>query len=254
MRRIPHPLKLLLPIVALAAAGFATGIALAAPAASQSGAPEQTYFEEPFVPVTGVGETILIVVGGDFASLAQAEAAEAAAQQTFGHLQGFYIDESANYDVVGVYEQTSVDLRVVPCADWKHETKMECPPGISKVKAYQDVRLRHVAWADARPFLSAKDEANCGTPGLRPCVRAKLNQLLTNTLALKPGRFLLLNAFRTKQGAAEGVEFARTGVDQVSVLQVLKTGGGYIGLGQEGSPDGSGPLSGPLPDPAKYQE
>lgn len=254
MRRMPDPRKFFLPIVALAAAGFVTGVALAAPAASQSGAPDQTYFEEPFVPVTGVGETILIVVGGAFASLPEAEAAEAVAQQAFGHLQGFYIDDSANYDVIGVYEQTSADQRVVPCADWKQETKMECPPGFSEVKAYQEVRLRHVAREDARPFLAANDQARCGTPALRPCVRANLNRLLSNTVALKPGRFLLLSAFRTKQGAAEGVEFARIGVDQVSVLRVLKTGGGYVGLGQEANPDGSGPLSGPLPDPAKYQE
>jgi hypothetical protein len=187
-------------------------------------------------------------------SLAEAQAAATAAQQTFGHLQGFYIDEAANYQLVGVYEQTSANQRVVPCADWERETKMECPPGLSEVRAYEPVKLRHVPRANARSFLSAKDEASCGSPGFRPCARHRLHQLLTDDLALKPDRFLLLNAYRTKKGAAEGVEFARMAVDDVSVLRVRKIGGGYVGLGQEAHPNGSGPLDGPLPDAAKYQE
>lgn len=254
MRRTPRLLRVFLPIIALALAGSTTGIVFATPAASPAGEPADLFSEEPFVQVTGVGETILIVVGGDFGSLAEAEAARATAQLTFGHLQGFYIDEADNYQVVGVYEQTSADQRVVPCADWKRQTRMECPPGISHVKAYQDVALRHIALAGARSFLSANDQSGCGSPGSGPCARANLARLLTPALTLRPGRFLLLNAYRTKQGAADGVDFARTAVPRVSVLRVRKIGGGYVGLGQEGHPDGTGPLNGPLADPATHQE
>lgn len=251
MRRPP---KFFVPMVALMAAGFATGIVLAAPASSPRGAADASSIEESFVPVDGVGETMLIVVGGDFPSRVEAQAAADAAQQTFGHLQGFYIDEAANYEVIGVYEQTSVDQRVVPCAAWESETKLECPAGLSEVRAYQPVKLRHVSRANIPSFLSAKDAANCGLPGFRPCARHRLDQLLTDDLALRPGRFLLLNAYRTKRGAAEGVEFARMAVEDVSVLRVRKTGGGYVGLGQEAHPNGSGPLDRALPDAAKYQE
>jgi hypothetical protein len=251
---MPHPRKLFVPMMALVAAGFATGIVLAAPAPSLPAATDASLIEESFVPVAGVGETMIIVVGGDFPSLAEAQAAAEAAQETFGHLQGFYVDEAANYEVVGVYEQTSANQRVVPCAVWQRETKMECPPGLSEVRAFQPVKLRHVSRVNARSFLSGKDEASCGSPGNRPCARTRLGQLLTADLALKPDRFLLLNAYRTKRGAAEGVEFSRMAAENVSVLRVRKTGGGYVGLGQEAHPNGSGPLDRPLPDAAKYQE
>jgi hypothetical protein len=246
--------NLIVLVVALMAVGFATGIVLAAPASSPRGASDAPSIEGAFVPVDGVGETMLIVVGGHFASLADAQAAAEAAQETFGHLQGFYIDEAANYELVGVYEQMSANQRVVSCAAWKRETKMECPPGLSEVRAYQPVKLRHIPRVHARSFLSEKDDARCASPGFRPCARSRLGQLLTAELALTPGQFLLLNAFRTKQGAAEGVEFARMAAEHVVVMQVRKIGGGYVGLGQEAHPNGTGPLDRALPDPAKYQE
>ncbi len=251
MRRLPRGLRLFLPMVAIAVAGSTTGIAL-------GGNPEQhapPIDRGTVVPISGIGETLVIVIGGDYGSRAEAEAATAAAQRSFGHLQGFYIDESDNYEVLGIYEQTSADLRVIPCPEWRRETRMECPRGLSEVKAYQTVNLRHVSRADIRPFLAAREEVGCGTPGFRPCARANLAGRLTPAFSLRPGRFLTLTAFRTKLGAEEFIDFARAaGVADLAVLRVHKLGGGFVGLGQESHPDGSGPLEEPLADPAPYQE
>ena len=251
MQRVPRGIRLFLPMVAIAVAGSTTGIVL-------GGNPEQpapAIDAGTLVPDSGIGETLLIVIGGDYGSRAEAEAATAAAQRSFGHLQGFYIDESDNYDVVGVYEQTSADLHVIPCAEWRRETRLECPRGLSEVKAYQTVNLRYVSRAAIGPFLAAKDAVGCGTPGFRPCARANLADRLTPAFSIRSGRFLTLTAFRTKLGAAEFIDFARAaGVADLAVLRVHKLGGGFIGLGQESHPDGSGPLEEPLADPAPYQE
>jgi hypothetical protein len=39
----------------------------------------------------------------------------------------------------------------------------------------------------------------------------------------------------------------------VQAWQVVKIGGGYVGLGRELHPDGSGPLTAPLADQERYQ-
>jgi hypothetical protein len=63
-----------------------------------------------------------------------------------------------------------------------------------------------------------------------------------------PGDFALVSAFRTQEGAASFVELAHLFGYPASVLpeRVRSLGGTYAGLGQEASPDGSGPLTGPI--------
>lgn len=174
-------------------------------------------------PVAGVGEKMLIVVGADFATASEANAA----YKPFGEMQGFYVDASDNYRVIGLYEQTS--------------------------PVSQSVVLRYVPATGGAAFLAGK--APCGGVDVPPCVRERLSGLLTPDLQLRPGRQLLLSAFRTKAGAALFAEHARVaGYDEVVVLRVVKTGGPYVGLGQEANPDGSGPLTEPLANPDTDQE
>ncbi|HYG72578.1 MAG TPA: hypothetical protein VEC15_09905 [Actinomycetota bacterium] len=133
--------------------------------------PEERPYGPPIGPKmpqdTGAGEELLVVVGGVFASRAEAEAANEA--MGFGDLQGYY---------------------VVPVAQFQ---------------------------------------------GFREQVET-------------PGGFALASAFRTQEGADEFVALARSFGVPASVLatRVRSLGGVYAGLGQEGAPDGSGPLTTPV--------
>lgn len=70
---------------------------------------------------------------------------------------------------------------------------------------------------------------------------------------LVPGRWMLVSAFRTREGADEFAEIARAaGVTDLREIVVRYLGTQYIGLGQEANPDGTGPLTAPLPDDSPY--
>ena len=64
----------------------------------------------------------------------------------------------------------------------------------------------------------------------------------------EPGDFALVSVFRTEQGARDFVELAASFGYEATTLpeRVRSLGGLYAGLGQEESPDGSGPLGGPV--------
>lgn len=64
-----------------------------------------------------------------------------------------------------------------------------------------------------------------------------------------PGDFALVSVFRTQEGAQEFASFAHAFGYPAEVLpsRVRSLGGLYAGLGQEAAPDGSGPLTGPIP-------
>jgi hypothetical protein len=64
----------------------------------------------------------------------------------------------------------------------------------------------------------------------------------------EPGDFALVSAFRTEEGAQEFAELAATLGIEATILpeRVRSLGGLYAGLGQEASPDGTGPLLGPV--------
>jgi hypothetical protein len=64
----------------------------------------------------------------------------------------------------------------------------------------------------------------------------------------EPGDFALVSAFRTEEGAQDFVELAATLGNTATILpeRVRSLGGLYAGLGQEASPDGTGPLLGPV--------
>ena len=63
---------------------------------------------------------------------------------------------------------------------------------------------------------------------------------------MTPGRYLVMSAFRTAQGAAEFEELVTmAGYGPMRRAVAVYRGSSWIGLGQEASPDGSGPLRGP---------
>ena len=64
----------------------------------------------------------------------------------------------------------------------------------------------------------------------------------------EPGEFALVSAFRTEEGAQEFAGLAATLGIEATILpeRVRSLGGLYAGLGQEASPDGTGPLLGPV--------
>ncbi|MGH2628772.1 MAG: hypothetical protein ACRDHY_19205 [Anaerolineales bacterium] len=71
---------------------------------------------------------------------------------------------------------------------------------------------------------------------------------------LEPGTWLLLTAFRTKRGAEEFIDLAASrDIGELDVVQVIKRGGTYVGLGQEPHPDGTGALQGPMANPLAFQ-
>lgn len=65
--------------------------------------------------------------------------------------------------------------------------------------------------------------------------------------------WLALTAFRTRAGAHTLMPRIRVAELEVQAWQVVKIGGGYVGLGRELHPDGSGPLTAPLADQERYQ-
>lgn len=64
-----------------------------------------------------------------------------------------------------------------------------------------------------------------------------------------PGDFALVSVFRTDEGAQEFAAFAELIGYPATILptRVRSLGGLYAGLGQEANPDGSGPLTHPIP-------
>ena len=179
----------------------------------------------PPVLTGGVGETLVLVIA------AQVPAAEGTAllekvNASFGELQGFSIDDAANYQLTGLYVREGAEMVEVACAE-----DVGCPGGISTALELQPVQLRHVP-LDAVPSIA---------PSL-------------GAFGFLPGHSILVSGFRTKRGAEEFVDLARAvGLTDLTVVQARKLGGGDVGLGQEPHPDGSGPLLGPLADQDAYQ-
>ncbi|MGH2528093.1 MAG: hypothetical protein ACRDH0_01935 [Actinomycetota bacterium] len=64
-----------------------------------------------------------------------------------------------------------------------------------------------------------------------------------------PGDFALVSVFRTDEGAQEFAAFAQLFGYPATILpnRVRSLAGLYAGLGQEANPDGSGPLTHPIP-------
>lgn len=224
-------------------------------AVTNASAPAGQQVDEPVVDlssITGNGERLIIVVGGLRSSRIEAE--KAATALSFGDMQGFYVDSTDNYTLTGFYEQVSPDALPVSCDDLASPA-IDCPSG-SEVFAIQPVAFQYQD-VDAISGLLAKPTAgSCGAMGRPPCIARRLSVLVDGPpFRLATGRFMLLSAFRTLDGAEQFAELARDRGAEVVAIRVVKTGGQYVGLGQEANPDGrSGPLLAPLADPDTYQK
>lgn len=217
----------------------------------------------PDVPrVTGSGETLILVTAGQFST--QTAAQQTAETLTLGSLDGFYVDASNNYQVKGVYVQTSPDSLTGSCPTaGLVTTTLEgqpldilCPaddagnPLVSSPTIVPPVRLTYV---DASRY-GLYTFPSCGAIGAPPCQRQSIEALLGTSLQLQPERWLVLTAFRTKAGAESFMDLARSrSISDLVAFRAEKLAGEYVGLGQEESPDGTGPLLTPLSDSARYQ-
>jgi hypothetical protein len=200
-------------------------------AESELDAIEETTLEAPAPSSNGVNETLVLVVAAQVPPV-QAQTKLNEINAAFGELQGFAVDASDNYEVTGAYVPASPAMVDVPCVG-----DLECPEGVAAVRELQPVDLRYVP---GEQIGSLAGEA--------------LGGVLDAGGRLSPGNSLIVTAFRTKKGAEEFIALARAaGLMDVVTLQVRKLGGGDIGLGQELNPDGSGPLTEPLPGQELYQ-
>lgn len=178
----------------------------------------------PFPLPTGVGEELILVVATAVPSV---DAATTASEQfQFHEFSSFYIDAASNYDVLGTYEQVSPDEVTVPCRQnvlGMVGAGIGCEDGEVAAIFPLSVDLQYIAGADGS--LWSRDS------------------------------FLLLTAFRTKTGAEEFLAYARDmeSFKPLATVRATKLGGGYVGLGQEAHPNGSGPLYDALPNPSDFQ-
>jgi hypothetical protein len=206
---------------------------------------------------TGAGETLLLVVA-DVVDTPNAISSLGTLNERFGDLQGFYVDATDAYELMGVLLQTSPDLAIEPCPDVLDEigsivafvpSDDDCPVGdvatILQPITMTLVGLDGITRLDPAVFCARSGDA---------CGLERVQELLGEDQQLPPSASILATGFRTKRGAQEFLELARSaGVTDLVTLQVKKLGGADIGLGQEPAPDGSGPLNGPLADQEAYQ-
>lgn len=211
------------------------------------------------VAAGGIGESLILVVASNPATFTDAVATADELNARFGDLQGFYVDAAENYDVTGALVQVTPDAEGVRCPS-PGETfeavvesvplDLDCPDGFTSLTVLLPVGLRYVAADD---YGSFEFPSPCGVVGQPPCQRERYRAMLGDDLTFAGG-FVVATAFRTKQGAEQFLELARSAdVRDPVVVQAAKLAGGDIGLGQEPHPDGSGPLTGPLADQERYQ-
>jgi hypothetical protein len=207
----------------------------------------------------GVGETLLLVVA-DVVAGEESGAKLADLNGSFGDVQGFYADATDGYEVLGALVQVSPDTATIRCGDAPGSetaslaelaSTADCSDARAPVRALLPITTTLVPSREVSAYLST---IPCGTPELPPCVKGRFDDLMGPDLQLDPGQVVLTTAFRTKRGAEEFLELARAvGLTGLITVQARKLAGGDVGLGQEPHPDGSGPLTGPLPDQLEWQ-
>ena len=174
-------------------------------------------------PGTGVGEELILVVAGQFRDATGLRRASRNLVARFSDVQGFYRGRADDYAITGVHVRVGPNIAIRACT-------AECEEGRTTMTVLAPIQLRFVR------------KASFGTLPMSQRVR------------FKRGALLLLTAFRTKHGAEEFLDLGRTlGLNSLVTVSARKRGGGYVGLGQEPHPDGTGPLLGPLQNQTSYQ-
>lgn len=210
--------------------------------------------ELPYIPlVTGIGEQLVIVLGGLYDS--QAEAQSAADSFNLGDMHAYFVDTTDNYSTLGFYAQTTPNMHRLTCG--QDLPLLECPsdPTIETF-SQPSISLEYVSKSNAQAYLQEHMDDPCGGVDQPPCLSEVIKYLQDGSTNIIPNKWFLLSAFRTGAGAIDFMQLARVGGRIPVALRVTKIAGPYVGLGWEPDPDGSGLLLGPLTpeETAKYQE
>ena len=221
----------------------------------------------------GQGESLVLVVGGVYATRGEAEAAVARSNQ--GELQGYYLASTNDFRVTAAYADVRPAREEVPCTASGAANAVRDLPELSSMTPAQieakcqelqtagqaatltlvrDTRLVRVAVErDAQGADRLTSPAACAS-GSRCLGEAPAT--LANTGNLPADNWMAVSAFRTRVGAEQFVTWMRVAQSSppAMLLQVLRQDGTTnIGLGQEAHPDGSGPVVGPLPQQEALQ-
>lgn len=247
-------LKIFAAGVALALAG----IGAAAVLTIRAEAADPLAYDSSLDPA--IGESLVLVAVASLPDVADAQAELAKVDARFGHLRGFSIARTDDFDVTGILVRTSMDRFRARCETVGGTVRayietvpvtLECPVASKVVDSAVPAALRHVPISE---YSTAAFPSPCGGIGQPPCQAARYAEILDGDGRLRTGEALVVTAFRTKRGAEEFLDLARAvGAPAPVVLRATKLGGGDVGLGQEPHPDGSGALTGPLRDQASYQ-
>ena len=209
--------------------------------------PPRREVHQTVTPAAGTGEHLVLVVA-DIVSSAHVSSRLAELNASFGDLQGFYADASDAYAITGALVRSSADEVRLRCAD---HPEYDCPRAARDVAVQRAVKHRYVARTAFREHAFPPD---CGRTARPPCERRRFVDLFGSDLRMPAGRTVIATAFRTRDGAAQFVAFARTlGIRGLVAIQAHKSGGDDVGLGQETHPGGNGPLTHELPDQAERQ-
>jgi len=203
----------------------------------------------------GTGETLIIVIAGGVYETAEA-AQVAESEQPLGEFQGFYIDQTANFRVLGSYlpsQPLFTDLVCTPEIGCGGEGS-----GLAlgeRFTTLQPQELRRLPTGAAAGRELEGRRAECSAEGLA-CPSVLLGAVAPSNDWEQDG-WIRLSAFRTRKGAEQFYDLVvRNDIDRsdLTVLQVINQGDTYVGLGQEQRPDGKGTLDGPLKNQALYQK
>lgn len=237
--------------VATVFAGFGVGMVTAGTEKLPAAGATRALGGQP--DLIGQGERLIMVVGGVFDTEAEAQAANA--QISTGEMQGFYVDQTDGYGLLGVYEQVSPDKVLRACGPDKLGEELGCfAHDAGQFPAYEAVALRYHNLLAAKALLAAPALPACGEIGSVPCPKPLLKKLLPG-LDLTPGKWMLVSAFRTKVGAQGFMELVRSGgMTEAVAVRALKMTDTMIGLGQESQPGGEGSLQSGLPNQEYYQQ
>jgi hypothetical protein len=251
------------PVLRLATIAFVVGallsMALTVLAAPLSERPERhgaldTTSSDTLLESSGVGESLILVVAGRYGT--QLDAEHAAGSLQFGDLQGYYIESTNNLSpLTAYYVEAGPGSVAVTCTV---EEARALHPGACEPDSAIDVRvLLPVRLLKYDPIYLAfcSDQSVDCHDDLRDAIAEGMFETVGSLVRLPPDQWVLVSAFRTKAGAEQFLDMNHAGgVEHLSTIQVRKLGGGYIGLGQEEHPDGSGPLLESLPDQEAFQQ
>ncbi len=180
---------------AVAAVGAPSPTALHTGAVYDTTTPDDTLLQVP-----GVGESLILVVAGQYFTQLEAEQAAAAAQ--FGDLQGYYVESTNNLSALsGYYVHAAPQSAAISCAveesraDYAGACEPESTGNVRVLLPVKLVRYEPIYLAFCNnPGVDCPDE-------LWNKEAASTFELVGSQLRLPQDRWVLVSAFRTKAGS-----------------------------------------------------